>query len=92
MGSITRRQTEPRKEAPPTPSGFATRLATEFFVAVAFGVGLGWVLDRYLHTRPIFLIVLFVLGAAAGLRNVIRAATDMNAKAEAASREKDRET
>ena len=87
-----RRQTEPRKEAPPTPVGIASRFAVEIGVAIAICGGLGWLLDRFLHTRPIFLIVMFVLGAAAGLRNVIRAATELNAKAAASSRENDKET
>lgn len=76
-----RRQHEPRRqEAPPTSLGIASRFATEFVVAIAFGGGLGWVLDRWLGTRPIFLLVLVILGAAAGIRNVMRAAAEINAK------------
>lgn len=76
-----RRQTEPRRnEAPPTSLGIAFRFATELVVAVAFGGGLGWLLDRWLGTRPIFLIVMVLLGAAAGIRNVMRAAAELNAK------------
>ena len=87
-----RRQNEPRRaEAPPTSLGIATRFGTEFFVAIAFGGGLGWGLDRLLGTRPIFLLVLFVLGAAAGIRNVMRAAARINAE-QAASQKDDKET
>ncbi|HWU26739.1 MAG TPA: AtpZ/AtpI family protein [Rhizomicrobium sp.] len=76
-----KRQTEPRRnEAPPTSLGIAFRFATELIVAVVFGAGLGWLLDRFFHTRPIFLLVMFVLGAAAGIRNVMRAAAEINAK------------
>ena len=75
-----RRQSEPRpQKAPPTLLGVAYRIAIELMVAVAVGAGLGWLLDRFLHTRPIFLIVMFLLGAAAGIRNVMRAATEINA-------------
>jgi ATP synthase protein I len=78
-----RRQNEPRREeAPPTSLGIASRFATEFVVAVAF--------DRWLGTRPIFLLVLFVLGAAAGMRNVMRAAAKINAE-QAASQKDDKE-
>jgi ATP synthase protein I len=88
-----RRQNEPRRqEAPPTSLGIASRFATEFVVAVAFGGGLGWVLDRWLGTKPIFLLVLFVLGAAAGIRNVMRAAARINAEQAAASQKDDKET
>jgi ATP synthase protein I len=76
-----RRQAEPRRqEAPPSSAGIVGRFATEFFVAVVVGGGLGWLLDRALGTRPIFLIVLFLLGAAAGIRNVMRAAAEINAR------------
>jgi ATP synthase protein I len=88
-----RRQAEPRRkdQAPPTPLGIASRFATEMVVAIAFGGGLGWLLDRLLGTRPIFLVVMFVLGAAAGIRNVVRAAAEINAR-QAASQKKNEET
>lgn len=76
-----KRQAEPRpKEAPPTSLGIAFRFATELVVAVVLGAGVGWLLDRWLGTRPIFLVVLVLLGAAAGIRNVMRAAVEINAK------------
>lgn len=76
-----RRQSEPRpQEAPPSSLGIAGRFATELMVAVAFGGGLGWLLDRWLGTRPIFLVVMVVLGAGAGIRNVMRAAQELNAR------------
>ena len=76
-----RRQSEPRpRAAPPTSLGIAGRFATELVVAVVVGGGLGWLLDRFLGTKPIFLIVMFMLGAAAGIRNVMRAAAEINAK------------
>ncbi|HUO93723.1 MAG TPA: AtpZ/AtpI family protein [Rhizomicrobium sp.] len=88
-----RRQKEPRpdQEAPPTSLGIASRFATELVVAVAFGGGLGWALDRWLGTKPIFLLVLVLLGAAAGIRNVMRAAAEINAK-QSASPKDDKET
>ncbi|HEY5047218.1 MAG TPA: AtpZ/AtpI family protein [Rhizomicrobium sp.] len=66
---------------PPTSLGIAFRFGTELGAAVFVGAGLGWLLDRFLHTSPIFLIVLFCLGAAAGIRNVMRAAGELNAQA-----------
>ncbi len=92
-----RRQMEPRREkAPPTSLGIAFRFATELVVAVAVGGGLGLLLDRFLGTRPIFLVVMFLLGAAAGIRNVMRAAAEINARqtgaGSEASNEDDEET
>jgi ATP synthase protein I len=66
---------------PPTAAGIAFRFATELVVAIGFCAGLGWLLDRWLHTAPIFLVIMFVLGAGAGIRNVMRAAAELNAEA-----------
>jgi ATP synthase protein I len=48
------------------------RAGSEFVSAVIIGLGIGWVLDRVLHTNPAFLIVFFLIGVAAGIWNVIR--------------------
>src|ERR1700733_5807580 len=62
--------------APPRPSGSAMsrglRAGSEFVSAVILGLGIGWVLDRVLHTNPAFLIVFFLIGFAAGIWSVIR--------------------
>ncbi|MGH6720321.1 MAG: AtpZ/AtpI family protein [Alphaproteobacteria bacterium] len=52
--------------------GFAVRLAIELVSTLAVGVLLGWALDRWLGTAPLFLVVMFFLGAAAGAFNVYR--------------------
>lgn|SRR5690242_1164786 len=67
-----------RHEAPPSQLGIAFRLVTELLAGVIVGGGIGWALDRVLGTSPFLLIVLFLLGVAAGMRNVMRAARDMN--------------
>ena len=64
----------------PTPMGMAFRFTTEIVVALLVGGGLGWLLDRLFHTTPILIIVMFVLGGAAGIRNVIAAANEINAE------------
>jgi F0F1-type ATP synthase assembly protein I len=48
------------------------RAGSEFVSAVILGLGIGWALDRVLHTNPAFLIVFFLIGVAAGVWNVIR--------------------
>lgn len=76
-----RRQAEPRRSgAPPTPLGLAGRFMTELVVAVAAGVGLGLLLGHYFGHKAIFLIVMLVLGAAAGILNIMRAAREINAR------------
>ena len=85
LGDAQKRQAAGSKAPPPTSLGIAGRFATELVAAVVVGGGLGWGVDwlfgRFgFHTKPVFLIVFFVLGAAAGIRNVMRAANEINAK------------
>lgn len=55
--------------------GFAMRIGVELVAALAAGTGLGWLLDRWLGTLPLLSLAGFLLGAAAGMLNVYRAAT-----------------
>jgi ATP synthase protein I len=55
--------------------GIGLRIGIEFVVAVVVATGLGWVLDRWLGTRPWGTIVLFFLGVGAGMLSVYRAVT-----------------
>ena len=85
LDEVQRRRaaTEKRGE-PPTSLGIAFRFTAELVSALIVGGGVGWGLDWVfayfgIHTRPVFLLVMFVLGAAAGIRNVMRAAQEINA-------------
>src|SRR5689334_22714055 len=42
-------------------------------LGLAFRVGLGWLRDRWLGTKPWLMVVFFFLGSAAGVLNVWRA-------------------
>lgn len=64
-----------------TGAGKAFRLASEFVAAVIVGAALGLAVDAIFGTGPIFMIVLLLLGFAAGTLNVVRAAAEMNANA-----------
>ena len=55
--------------------GFGLRIAVDLLAGLAIGVGLGLVLDNWLNTSPLMLVVFLFLGAAAGMLNVYRAAT-----------------
>ncbi len=50
------------------------RLSAELVVGVLVGAGIGWVLDRLLGISPWGMIVFLLLGFAAGVLNVMRAA------------------
>jgi ATP synthase protein I len=48
--------------------------------ALMVGVGLGWALDRWLRTAPLFLVAGVLLGGAAGVANVWRLMAPKSAK------------
>jgi ATP synthase protein I len=57
--------------------GQALRLSTELIAGVVVGGFIGWALDRFFGTAPLLLVVFLILGAAAGILNVIRSAQAM---------------
>lgn len=72
-----------------TAMGTAFRIASELIAGLIVGGFVGWQLDEWLETSPVFLLIFFILGAAAGIWNVIRTALQMQAEAQksAASKE-----
>jgi ATP synthase protein I len=44
----------------------------ELVAALAVALAIGWGLDRWLHTLPLFLSLFVLLGGAAGVLNVWR--------------------
>lgn len=58
--------------------GVVTRLVAELVSGLVVGGGIGWLLDRWLGTKPWLLVVFFILGAGAGMVNIVRAAKQMN--------------
>lgn len=55
--------------------GQAVRIGTELLASLAVGGGLGWAADAYLFgSGPWGLVIGLVVGVAAGIRNVMRAA------------------
>lgn len=84
------------RHAPPPPPdsrargealGYALRLGVELVAGVAVGGFIGWALDRWLGSAPFLMVVFLVLGAAAGMMNVFRAAKAMQAKAPTAGKD-----
>ena len=72
-----RRQAEAKPREPGAAGGmsglgFAWRVGLELVSALIVGVAIGYMLDRWLGTRPWLLILFFILGSAAGLLNVFR--------------------
>jgi ATP synthase protein I len=52
--------------------GVGTRVGVELLSALVVGVGIGWGLDRWLHTTPFLMVLGVLLGGAAGIANVWR--------------------
>jgi ATP synthase protein I len=74
----------PHKEPKPESRQFAVALELPFILVSAIVVGglLGYLLDRWLHTRPIIMLILGGLGFYAGLRDVLkRVSKDTNGDA-----------
>jgi ATP synthase protein I len=67
---------EPGQRTTADPSAIARgfRLSTELVAGVLVGSGIGWLLDRWLGISPWGMIVFLLLGFAAGVLNVMRAA------------------
>jgi ATP synthase protein I len=84
LDEAQKKRADAARPPPPNQLGIAGRFATELVVALVVGGGLGfgvdWLFGHFgFHTRPVFIIVFFVAGAAAGIRNVMRAANEINA-------------
>lgn len=56
----------------------ALRLGSEFIAAILVGAGAGFLLDQWLGTQPWIMLVLLLIGFAAGVLNVVRSVGEMN--------------
>ena len=57
-----------------------SRVATELLAGLLIGTSLGWLIDNWLNTSPLFLIIFFLLGGAAGILNLWRIITGKGLK------------
>ncbi|NKB44019.1 MAG: ATP synthase I [Alphaproteobacteria bacterium] len=58
--------------------GQGLRIGIEMVVSVAVGAGLGYFIDNWAGTTPLFMIVFLFLGFAAGIMNVLRIARGLD--------------
>lgn len=72
---VEKQQASNRAQMPTQGLALAGRVALELVAGIAVGGFLGWLLDSWLGTSPLMLVVMFFLGAAAGMMNVWRIAT-----------------
>jgi ATP synthase protein I len=73
-----RPEAPPAQAPPPATDSSALargfRLSSELVAAVLVGAAIGWLIDRWLGISPWGMIVFLLLGFAAGVLNVMRAA------------------
>ena len=53
---------------------YAFRLTTEMAAALLVGLGMGWLIDGWLGTRPCGMLVFLFIGFVAGILNAYRTA------------------
>ena len=56
------------------------RVGTELLAGLLIGAGIGWTLDKWVNTTPLFLIIFFILGGVAGIYNLWRVLTGKGLK------------
>ena len=61
-----------KKFSPESGLGFAFRLGTELTSGILVGLLMGYAIDQVLGTKPWGLVVMVLLGAAAGILNIFR--------------------
>jgi len=58
----------------------AMRLSIDLVAGVAVGLGVGYFLDNFLATMPLFMIIGLFIGMAAGVKNMLRSAEIIDKK------------
>jgi ATP synthase protein I len=91
IDALKRQEFPPPKKTAPTSGEVAIRFATELVSAVIVGGALGWGLDWLFGTRPALTIAFFLVGAGAGIRNVIVASKEITRRYAAAAEETEKE-
>ena len=72
LRQLTTVQSDEEKTEANRKSGLAYAAAFSLFASVVSGLLVGWLLDRWLGTRPWLLVVGIVLGSVAGFYELIR--------------------
>ncbi len=67
---VTRSTGSPGDAAPPANWGLALDLGMRLGISVVIGLGVGLLVDSWLHTAPLFTLVGIVLGVAAAMYTI----------------------
>jgi len=75
LDEVKRGRDAGRRPQGPSTAGRAMRASAELIGGIVAGGLIGWYLDKWLGTeKPVMFVLFFLLGAAAGILNVIRVA------------------
>ncbi len=55
-----------------TGMGYGSRLSVEIIASLLAGLGLGWVIDHFAGTKPLFMLIFMFAGLGIGIYNVMR--------------------
>jgi ATP synthase protein I len=58
-------------------AGVGYRMSIELVVGICAGLGLGWLIDWQMGTKPWFMLIFMFVGLAAGIFNVVRLSKDI---------------
>ena len=61
-----------------SPLGVAMKMVTEFVAAVFVASLIGFYIDKWLETTPIFILIFFRIGSVSGILNVVRSSKMIN--------------
>jgi ATP synthase protein I len=71
---VAKNRVSSRAHLPANAMALVGRIAVEMVAGICVGGFIGWLLDKWLGTTPLMMIILFFLGAGAGMMNIWRMA------------------
>ena len=71
---------EKNRDSNTTSLGKALKISSELVAAVVVGSTIGFLLDNWFDTKPLFIICFFFIGVAAGILNVFKSAKRLHNK------------
>jgi ATP synthase protein I len=75
LDTVNRRRDQGMRPQGPSPASRGLRASAELIGGIVAGGLIGWYLDKWLGTqKPVMFVLFFLLGAAAGILNVVRSA------------------
>ena len=77
---ISNTQKKDKESANAASFGKAFKISTELVAAVVVGSTIGFILDNWFDTKPLLIIIFFILGVTAGILNVFKSAKRMHKK------------